>query len=334
MNLNNLEAFYFVAKFGGYSRASRAFPYPIGEPALHKRVKALERDLTESVGSPVHLFEREKKSVFLSAAGKQLFEEVAALFEKLHSIKHIFQDDANPHFRIAMAKNILLYVIPPAIKRFESRFPDVRLTILERSELEVIPMLQKGEVDMALGFFRLRSGEPHGVPDIFTKGSREFMYTAIPHTEIVLITPRSFPLAKKKVITLQDITEYPMITYEVGSMPWKNIRVPFKEQGLQFYVIIETSNTEAIKRLVCVGKGIAIVPFREVMDIDPKMVKVFSLKHFYQRSPSPDGVLPYYVIRLKAKKLSDMEAEFIRLLKEDGQLNLRLQQKLLHEAYL
>ena len=78
MQLNRLEGFFWVAKTGGYSKAARAFPYPITQPAVFQQVKKLEGELG------VSLFERAGKDrLLLTPAGQRLFDFVSPFFQGL-----------------------------------------------------------------------------------------------------------------------------------------------------------------------------------------------------------------------------------------------------------
>ena len=81
IQMNRLEGFYWVARTGGYSKAARAFPYPITQPAVHQQVKKLEAE----VGVP--LFERVgKDTIQLTPAGEQLYEFVAPFYGGLDAL--------------------------------------------------------------------------------------------------------------------------------------------------------------------------------------------------------------------------------------------------------
>ena len=52
MNVHHLELFYYVARYGGISRAVRRMPYGIQQPAVSSQLLLLEQDLGKK------LFER------------------------------------------------------------------------------------------------------------------------------------------------------------------------------------------------------------------------------------------------------------------------------------
>ena len=81
IQIHRLEGFYWVVKAGGYSKAARAFPYPITQPAVHQQVKKLEDELG------ITLLERIGKDYMKpSPAGRMLFEFVRPFFEGLDAI--------------------------------------------------------------------------------------------------------------------------------------------------------------------------------------------------------------------------------------------------------
>ncbi|MEM7260294.1 MAG: LysR family transcriptional regulator, partial [Pseudomonadota bacterium] len=73
MSYSQLKAFHSVALHGGFSRASEQVF--LTQPALSEHVRRLEQD------HDVLLFRREKKRVYLTEAGTQLFHLTTRLFE-------------------------------------------------------------------------------------------------------------------------------------------------------------------------------------------------------------------------------------------------------------
>src|SRR4029077_9761257 len=45
IRLHQLEGFFHVARLGGYTKATQAFSYPIGQPAVYQQVRGLQEDL-------------------------------------------------------------------------------------------------------------------------------------------------------------------------------------------------------------------------------------------------------------------------------------------------
>ena len=77
LNLRQLEYFFYVAKYGGFTRAARQLPFSIQQPALSIRVKALEEDLK------VKLYQIVGRKFQLTPSGEHLYDAVKPFFESL-----------------------------------------------------------------------------------------------------------------------------------------------------------------------------------------------------------------------------------------------------------
>ncbi|HTB64520.1 MAG TPA: LysR family transcriptional regulator [Opitutales bacterium] len=75
MNIHHLELFYYVAEYGGISRAVRHMPYGIQQPAVSSQILQLEQDLG------LKLFDRQPFQ--LTPEGEDLFAFVKPFFENL-----------------------------------------------------------------------------------------------------------------------------------------------------------------------------------------------------------------------------------------------------------
>ena len=75
-----------------------------------------------------------------------------------------------------------------------------------------------------------------------------------------LITPPKHPLATRRRVRLQDLTDRPLIIYERGSTGRQHILDAFHESTIAPQVALETTSTETIVSMVEAGLGIAIVP--------------------------------------------------------------------------
>ena len=73
MRYVQLRAFHHVAVHGGFSRAAEALG--LTQPAISDQVRKLEAEYD------IRLFDREKKQIRLTAAGRDLLEITNRLFE-------------------------------------------------------------------------------------------------------------------------------------------------------------------------------------------------------------------------------------------------------------
>ena len=91
------------------------------------------------------------------------------------------------------------------LQEYPRRFPQVRLSILDRSQREVVGLVRSRDVDFGLV---LESWAP---PDLAVLRWQE--------VEMVLMTPPGHPLTLLSRVTLADIAPYPLFSRPGASAP-------------------------------------------------------------------------------------------------------------------
>ena len=77
--------------------------------------------------------------------------------------------------------------------------------------------------------------------------------------EAVVITCQGHPLARRKKLTLEDISRYPLILPPRNLSTWGLVDSTFKKHGLAYQVAMEVGGWEVIKKYVELGLGISII---------------------------------------------------------------------------
>lgn len=147
IGLQRLEGFYWVARTGGFTKAAKALPYPVTEPAVHQQVRKLERELGSA------LFERVGRDrMALTPAGKALFDFVAPFLEKLpEEIRSIREGNHGGVLRIFAENLFIREMIPAWIRRIQKLDPKIRVELRAAPALDS-ELLLRGEADLLLGY--------------------------------------------------------------------------------------------------------------------------------------------------------------------------------------
>ena len=70
------------------------------------------------------------------------------------------------------------------------------------------------------------------------------------------------------MLTLRDIAEYPIITYEEGFASRAMITEAFRSEGLQPDIALEALDTDIMRRYVSSGLGVAFVAVADPADVE------------------------------------------------------------------
>jgi DNA-binding transcriptional LysR family regulator len=146
--------------------------------------------------------------------------------------------------RIAAPYTTLYNLLPEVLKSYAQRFPLVELSLFDRSHAEIIELVKNGDVDFGITLESLAPGS--------------FGKMRWKQVESVLLAPKGHPLVQSKQVTLEEIAEYPLIlppkSNEYSSH--NKLEELFREHGLRFRVIMESSNVELSSLYVEMGLGV------------------------------------------------------------------------------
>jgi LysR family cys regulon transcriptional activator len=95
-----------------------------------------------------------------------------------------------------------------------------------------------------------------------------------------IIVPKGHELERIRPITLEAITEHPIITYHDGFTGRGNIDRAFEAAGLSPDIVMSAMDTDVLKTYVALGLGvgiIAFVSFQDECDRDLRFVPVANL---------------------------------------------------------
>jgi DNA-binding transcriptional LysR family regulator len=296
MEWQQIIGFYQVAKLGSFTKAGDATFRT--QSALSQQIKALEQELD------CHLFERiGKRKLRLTSAGERFFEFAEAILENYDCLKEDLselQGLQKGRLRIAAPFTTLYHLIPETLKEYSIQFPYVELTILDRSQQAVIELVRNGDIDLGL---TLESEVP-----------KDLALLRWRKVETVLMTPLDHPLAEAKRVTLSQIAKYPLI------LPPKDLRFTcrrileerFQKLGLDYQIVMESSNVELTSLYVEMGLGIS---FATVVRDLPALEKTNLAFLPMNTLLKPDFIT---VVMRRDKTLTSYKTAFITILFGEG----------------
>ena len=292
MEWQQIIGFYQVAKLGSFTKAGDATFRT--QSALSQQIKALEQELD------CHLFERiGKRKLRLTSAGERFFEFAEAILENYDCLKEDLselQGLQKGRLRIAAPFTTLYHLVPETLKEYIIQFPYVELTILDRSQQVVIELVRNGDIDLG---FTLESEVPKDLSLLRWK-----------RVETVLMVPVGHPLAEAERVTLRQIAKYSLI------LPPKDLRFTcrrileerFQKLGLDYQIVMESSNVELTSLYVEMGLGISFATVvRDLPALEKRNLAFIPMDTLLK----PDFIA---VVMRRDKVLTSYKSAFINIL--------------------
>ncbi len=286
------EVFVECANHLSFSRASESLF--ISQPAISKHIKALEASYKTT------LFERKGNSISLTAAGK-------ILYDRLQQAKNIqkqlefeistvhSQLKAKGQLKLGASTTVALYIIPKVLSEFHQKYPDVKISLLNRNTDTIVQALLNHEIDV---------GIVEGNKKINAISYQPFMTD-----EVIAVCSAKSPIAKKQSISIQDLRHLPVALREQGSGTLSALKGNLQKHRIKLsdlHVGIRLAGTEALKNFLKEDNCLGFLPRRallkELRDGELVAVKIEQLHivrdfYFIQRQGAENDGLSKTFIR-------------------------------------
>lgn len=206
------------------------------------------KDLEDELG--VELFVRKGKRLLgLTEPGQELVGIVERILLDTQNIKKLGEQFSNKdkgQLSVATTHTQARYALPKVVTQFKKQFPKVNLVLQEASPTEIVSMLLDGKADIGIATEALQD-----VAELVT-----FPYYSWHHGVVV---PVGHNLEHVKKLRLEQIADYPLITYHQGFTGRGRIDEAFTAAKLEPEIVMAALDADVIKAYVELGLGIGII---------------------------------------------------------------------------
>ena len=148
INLRHLQYILAVARFGSISAASR--DNGISQPAISSAIKQCEDHFGVQI-----FFRNPSQSLQLTPAGRRFVAKTKAFLDQAADYEsYVMEMDRQlmGEVRIGCLYPLAPFLLTPIFRKFFERYPGVSLAIEEGNMVEMLDMLKKGKVDLAITY--------------------------------------------------------------------------------------------------------------------------------------------------------------------------------------
>ena len=273
MKLQQLRYIWEVARHDLNVSATAQALYT-SQPGISKQIRMLEDELG------VEVFSRSGKHLtHITPAGQVILRIAGDILQQVDSIRrvaHEFRDESRGELRIATTHTQARYALPPVIKRFTERFPDVSLQMHQGTPMQIAEMAAKGQVDFAIATEAM---------ELFA----DLIMMPCYRWNRTVVVPEGHPLTKVKPLTLEAIAEYPLVTYVFGFTGRSKLDEAFTQAGLQPRVVFTAADADVIKTYVRLGMGIGIIAHMAMAPEQDKGLVTLDAGHLFESSTTRIG---------------------------------------------
>ncbi len=267
MHIENFKIFSDLVDSESFSRAAKL--NGITQSAVSQQLRAMEKYFN------ILIVDRSQKQFRLTREGQKLYEsakEILYLYDKLNSELQEMKKVISGTIHISTVYSIGLHELPPYIKVFLAKFPEVNIRVEYRRANMVYEDILTNSIDLGLIAYPQKHKQLEVLPF---------------HDDIlVLVVSPEHPFAKRKNIDIQDVAGQKFIGFEPDIPTRKATDIIFKEANIEAEPVMEFDNVETVKRAVEINAGIAILPQTTVVREEAQgLLKVLHFKNQVYKRP-------------------------------------------------
>ncbi|WWE59279.1 LysR substrate-binding domain-containing protein [Parasalinivibrio latis] len=237
------------------------------QPGISKQVGLLENELG------VRIFERRGRHLHgVTPVGIEIIKCAERMLELESKIKAISKRHLDPNsgsLNIYTMPTIARYLLPDTVAYFTRKYPRISFHLQP-----TLPANEKFKLSKGYADFSIVAQEIPFDKDLITLPA--YLWT------LSLVVPENHPLTQIDKPTLQDLAQYPILSYEQGAIGRNVQDQTFARAGLEPHYHMTMMDADIIKRYVELGMGIGIIASLAARDIGNMKITHINLDHLLE----------------------------------------------------
>lgn len=244
------------------------------QPGISKQIRMLEDELG------VQIFGRSGKNLtHVTPAGEKIIALAQSVLGKTQAIKAVAAEYNHPHqgkLTIATTHTQARYTLPKVIQSFIKRYPDVSLHMHQGSPSQISEAAAKGQADFAIATEALHLYQ-------------NLVMLPCYHWNRSLLVKPGHPLTKLKKVTIEDLSEFSLVTYVHGFTGRSELDKAFNEANIIPRIVFTATDADVIKTYVRMGLGVGVLASMAYEDDNDSDLVAISAAHLFAPSSTKIG---------------------------------------------
>ena len=239
IDLELYRVFCEVAKAGNISKAAeRLF---VSQSAVSQAVKQLENKLGGK------LFNRSARGVRLTPEGEVLYSYASSAVFLLENAREKFSNLRALHageIKIGASDTICSLLLLPKLREFHKRYPEIHISVTNRTTRESLALLKSGAVD--LSFINLPVDDDPLLE-----------VTPVLPIRDCFVAGEKYAFLANRVLRLNDLRDYPILMLEKASNSRVQMDLFLASHNVEIRPAIELGSLALLSEFAKIGLGIA-----------------------------------------------------------------------------
>ncbi len=248
MTIQQLHYIISVDEYRHFAQAAKACS--VTQSTLSSMIQKLEQELD------VIIFDRKSQPVKPTGLGQKIIDQAKVIIyhaSQMEELVRLEKDQDAGDLRMGILPSVAPYILPQLFKRINKAAPKLKLEALELRSHELIDMLNRAELDMAILTTPVQSENLIEIP-LYTEDF--YAYIAPKEDLNVKADATMVPLTTLKGVACQGRAS----SMGDSFCPKNNQVVALGDAQSQFSTAFEEGNTDTLIRIVDANGGFTTVP--------------------------------------------------------------------------
>ncbi|KGO32570.1 LysR family transcriptional regulator (plasmid) [Oenococcus alcoholitolerans] len=236
------QTFLILSETLSYTKtAAKLF---ISQPAVTQQIQRLENQLE------IKLVDYQRPYLKLTPAGEKLAVFLTRMRSQTTQLMETLQDDHQKHeIQFGITRSLGEVFGSQLIEFFLQLKSDLqKISCLAENTQHILQQIELGKMDFGI------------IEGNFNKA--KFSYHILSQEEFIPVCSSTHPLARKKIVSWNDLAAYPLLIRESGSGSRTLLTALAQKENISlndFKQLITISEPTLIRQLVCAGSGISFL---------------------------------------------------------------------------
>ena len=258
MDIRHLKYFIEVARQKSFSRAAETLH--ISQSAVSKMIKDTEQEIG------LLLFTRNSKTIQLTDSGETFLlraQEIVSLFDNL--VLEVESEAKLDKGQISIGLPPITGATPFAklLGQFKKKYPQIGITLFEYGSKTTELGIQNSSLDIGI--------------ICNSKNIDAYHVFSLSNDPLWVIAHPEHPISKLSEINLAALRHEQFVIYPEDFSLHHDIVNSCRESGFQPSIILATSQRELMTQIVAANLGIALLPSKICVDLDPRYLTAIPL---------------------------------------------------------
>ncbi len=293
MNLQQLEYIIAVDRYRHFVTAAEKCY--VTQATLSMMIKKLEEELG------ARIFDRSKQPVIPTLIGEKIIAQAKIVIKEASRIKELVSEESglmSGELRIGIIPTLAPYILPLFLKKFLSKYPDIKLQISELTTDEIIHRIKLNLLDAGILAIPLAESDLVEVP-LFNE-------------EFVIYSSQKEAGLKRKYILPAELDVNSLWLIDEGHCLRNQVinlcELKLNERKIHKFDL-SASSIETLKKVVELSEGVTVLPYLSLNDLSNEQMN--NIRYFKPPAPVRKIGLVSFRYFVKEKLLDALKSEIL-----------------------